>query len=172
VDLRRRSPAVFRLLLALFAVHVIFSANYQVADRYTFHVFSYVVFALAMAAGFGRLLAAMDATAISRRDLRVAAAAGIAAAVVSPVAIYAVAPRTLRAAGFDEAAVSIPPLAREGGTDRAFLNPNRRGTIRPNGSDATRWLAGTRRARPGAQGKRSGNLSRASLFSARGITAV
>jgi Protein O-mannosyl-transferase TMEM260-like len=128
VDLRRRSPAAFRLLLALFAVHVTFSANYQVADRYTFHVFSYVVFALAMAAGFSRLLAAMDTTAIGGRELRVAAVAATAAAVVSPIAIYAVVPRTLRAAGFDEAAVGIPSVGT-GGRDRIgyFLNPNHRG---------------------------------------------
>jgi hypothetical protein len=128
VDLRRRAPAAFRLLLALFAVHVVFSANYQVADRYTFHVFSYVVFALAMAAGFGRLLVAIDAFTIGRRELRVAAAAVTAAAVVSPVAIYAAMPRALRAAGFDDARVGIPPVGT-GGRDgiEYFMNPNHRG---------------------------------------------
>jgi hypothetical protein len=126
VELRRRSPAAYRLLLALFAVHVTFSANYQVADRYTFHVFSYVVFALAMATGFSRLLAAMDAT--GRRELRFAAVAATAAVVVSPVAIYAAVPRTLHAAGFDGAAVGIPPVGARG-RDRIeyFLNPNQRG---------------------------------------------
>ena len=120
VDLRRRSPAAFRLLLALFVVHVTFSANYQVADRYTFHVFSYVVFALAMTAGFAKLLATMDALAIGRPKLRIAAAVVTAVAVVSPVAIYAVTPQTLRAAGFDDAAIGIPPVGTGGGTDRAF----------------------------------------------------
>ncbi len=174
VDLRRRSPAAFRLLLALFAVHVIFSANYQVADRFTFHVFSYVIFALAMAAGFAKLLAAIDALAIGRRELRVAAAAVTAVAVVSPVAIYAVMPRALRAAGFDDAAVGIPPVGT-GGRDgiEYFLNPNHRG------DDSARTVRAHHVGRPGtrchrarAQGKRSGNLSRAPLFSARGTTAA
>ena len=129
-DLRRRSPAAFRLLLALFVVHVTFSANYQVADRYTFHVFSYVVFALAMAAGFGKLLAAVDT--ISRRGLRTAAAAATVVAVVSPIAIYAAIPRTLRAAGINDAAVGIPPVGTGGRNGiEYFMNPNHRGDDSP-----------------------------------------
>lgn len=128
VDLRRRSPAAFRLLLALFTVHVIFSANYQVADRFTFHVFSYVVFALAMAAGFARLLAAIDTLAIGQRRLHIAAAAATVVAVLSPVALYAVTPHAVRAAGFNDAAVGIPPVGtgeRDG--IEYFMNPNHRG---------------------------------------------
>jgi hypothetical protein len=48
--------------------------------------------------------------------------------VVSPAAIYAVMPRTLRAAGFDDARVGIPPVGT-GGRDgiEYFMNPNHRG---------------------------------------------
>jgi hypothetical protein len=128
VDLRRGSPVAFRLLIGLFTVHVVFSANYQVADRYAFHAFSYVVFALAMAVGFGRLLAAIDAASTGRRVGQVVAIAALAVAIVSPVAIYAAVPRALRAFGFDDAAIGIPPVgtgARDG--IEYFLNPNRRG---------------------------------------------
>jgi hypothetical protein len=128
VSLRRRSPAAFRLLLALFTVHVTFSANYQVADRFTFHVFSYVVFALAMAAGFARLLTVIDTLAIGRRGRHIAATAAIVVAVLSPVAVYAVTPHVVRAAGFDDVAVGIPPVGT-GGRDgiEYFMNPNHRG---------------------------------------------
>ena len=128
VQLRRRSPGAFRLLLALFTVHVSFSANYQVADRYTFHVFSYVVFAQAMAAGFAKLFTVIDALALGRRRLHIAAAAATVVAVLSPVAVYTVTPHALRAAGFDDAAVGIPPVGT-GGRDgiEYFMNPNHRG---------------------------------------------
>jgi hypothetical protein len=127
LSLQRRAPTAFRLLLSLFVVHALFSANYQVADRYTFHVFSYVIFALAMAAGFGRLLAVLTATWRTRPGLITAAAIGLAGLVISPVAIYAVTPRALRAAGIEDATLGIPSIgtgARDG--IEYFLNPNRR----------------------------------------------
>lgn len=124
-SLRRRQPEAFALLLTLFVVHVAFSAGYQVPDRFAFHLPSYVVFSLAMVAGFEGVLARLpDATASPwpRRAAMVLAGA----AVLAPIGVYSLAPRALAAAGLDDAALRIPPVGGRNGA-AYFLDPNHRG---------------------------------------------
>ncbi len=126
--LRRRQAA---LLLTLLAVHVAFSATYRVPDRFTFHLPSYVLMALFLAAGLAGALARLDGwqrTAAGRRRASIAGVVVLALVLAAPVAVYRAAPAVVRAAGRTDADVGIPDIghgARDGLT--TFLDPNQRG---------------------------------------------
>lgn len=123
IHLRRTRPRVANYLAALFLLHVAFSANYHVADRFTFHLPSYVVFALLLMAGLAGLRLPPARTA-----LRFGWRAALLAAILAPMAIYPLAPAALRAVGLTEARLGIQPIgtgARD--TLAYFLDPNHRG---------------------------------------------
>lgn len=120
----REQPRVGGLLLTLLALHVLFSANYQVADRFAFHLPSYVLFALLIAVGWAGLLQRVDLGS-ARGRLRYG---GALLLTLLPVPLYAATPSLLRAAGLSDAALGMPPIgtgARDGLA--YFLDPNQRG---------------------------------------------
>jgi hypothetical protein len=126
--LRKDNQRAFEVLLSLFAVHALFSANYQVPDRFAFHLFSYVVFAIVMSAGFNELMRFLDRLYHNRHARLMGATCAVVGATLLPVAMYAAIPPTFHAAGITDAAIGIPPIgagARDG--INYFLNPNRRG---------------------------------------------
>jgi len=122
IRLRGRPEAA--LLWTLFAVHATFSAYYQVADRFAFHLPSYVIVAVFIGTGVAAGLEALAAAPWPRK-----AAGPLAVATMAlPVAIYAAVPSVLREQGFGDSDVGIPEVganARDG--IGYFLNPNQRG---------------------------------------------
>jgi hypothetical protein len=113
-----------RLLAALFAIHALFSANYRVADRFAFHLPSYVIFALWIAAGWAGLLQALQA----RGDLRARARAAALALTLLPIPLYAATPRVVHGLGYTDADLGIAPIG-VGARDALayFFDPNQRG---------------------------------------------
>jgi hypothetical protein len=122
VRLWRRQRSTAALLFTLFGLHATFSANYQVADRFAFHLPSYVVFAIVIGYGVAGLLERWS-TAATRRSV-----AGLAAFVLmaAPVAAYAVGPDLVRATGRTGADLGIPDIGDRDGLEY-FLDPNQRG---------------------------------------------
>jgi hypothetical protein len=117
----KRRAAVF--LATLFVVHAVFSANYAVPDRFAFHLPSYLVFALFI--GFGaKAIVCRVSNLTSRRLVRLASLA----AVLTPIALYSIAPSLLGAFGVTQEDLGIPRVgtgARDGIS--YFLDPNQRG---------------------------------------------
>ena len=117
-----------RFLLTLFVVHAGFSMNFGVADRFTFHLPSYVIFALFITYG----------VAEARRRLRSPGRRGQWAGgvrlslpvllVVAPVALYQVTPNLLGRLDVTGPDLGFPTVGNER-IDRLpyFLNPNQRG---------------------------------------------
>lgn len=135
--LLRLHPRQGALLLSVWLVHVLFSANYAVADRFAFHLPSYIVWALWIAVAAAQL----------RR--RLGRRGGIVLAVVLlivPPLAYAVAPRALRAAGLDEQRLGIQPIGT-GARDalRYYLQPWKQGD-----ESAEHWARGALEALPPA----------------------
>jgi hypothetical protein len=132
-ELRRRAPVVARWLIVLFVVHSGFSANYDVPDRFTFHITSYVVFSVFVGAGVARLIDRVRVSdRIDARRWRSALAASTALAlVVAPITLYEVTPTALAAAGLDDE-LAIPDIGR-GARDplRYFFDPDKRGDDAP-----------------------------------------
>ena len=127
-ELRRRSPVTARWLLVLFLLHAGFSANYDVPDRFTFHITSYVIFSVFVAAGVARALEFCDRSLlVPSRLRRTATPLLLIGLVATPVAMYAVTPRALTAVGLGDT-FAIPDIGR-GARDglRYFLDPDKRG---------------------------------------------
>jgi hypothetical protein len=122
IRLRGRPEAA--LLWTLFAVHATFSANYQVPDRFAFHLPSYVIVAVFIGTGVAAGLQALAAAPWARN----AAGPLAVAAVALPVVLYAAVPGVLHERGFRDSDVGIPEVGANGrdGIDY-FLNPNQRG---------------------------------------------
>lgn len=130
VRLRSARPREARLLIALFVVHAAFSANYRVPDQFTFHVPSYLIFALFMMEGLSGFLLRLDAHPQVGQGWRRAMSHGALAGLVvaTPVAIYSITPPTLHALGITDATLDIWPIGT-GARDAlsVFLDPNERG---------------------------------------------
>jgi hypothetical protein len=118
---RRRGEA--QALLLLFTLYALFSVNYNVPDRFAFHLPSYLVFAIFIGCGVAGLGAAMATWA---KVWRRATAGALVLALALPIVAYAAAPGLLRGRGVTDADLGIPPV---GGRDGIafFLDPNSRG---------------------------------------------
>ena len=129
VRLWRAQPSAAGLLTALYIIHVAFSANYRVGDRFAFHQPSYVIFALLIACGVAGITRRLDARGQPRAAPMVAVMRGALLAVaLAPVPLYAAAPGAVRALGLTEADFGMHPIgtgARDGLA--YFLNPDKRG---------------------------------------------
>jgi len=139
--LTRSRASQAALLLTLYCLHAIFSANYDVPDRFAFHLPSYVIFALGIACGLG-VLKGLRTGSIPGRFAR--AGAWSAALLLPPLFLYALIPALLPSLGFNEARLGIYPIgtgARD--TLAYFLNPNHRGD-----DSAARFGRGTLNALP------------------------
>lgn len=117
------------LLLALFFVHAGFSMNFGVADRFTFHLPSYVIFALFITYGAAEVRRRL--TSSSGRGRWAATALKLwlpLLLVVAPAALYQVTPGLLSRLGVSGPDLGFPPVGNER-LDRLsyFLNPNQRG---------------------------------------------
>ena len=128
IMLRSRSRA-FWLLSALFIVHVAFSANFSVGDQWTFHLPSYLLFALYIMWGLTALFRKIDLRLRDKQRWIHAAAFALLTAwfLVVPIVVYALTPSLLRAVNITDQKAGIYPIgagARDGLS--VFLNPNRR----------------------------------------------
>lgn len=125
----RAQPHVARFLLALFLIHAAFSANYSVPDRFSFHLPSYLVFALAITWGIARLTHRPDARLLpGEKRLTIGLRGLLLVPILAPIALYAITPSALRAVGLTESRLGIQPIgtgARD--TLTYFLDPNKRG---------------------------------------------
>lgn len=122
-------PGVARFLLALLAAHVLFSANYRLADQFDFHLPSYLIFSLGITYGLAQAWQATQRRlALTSLGRKIGLwNAGLLVAVI-PVGVYALAPAGMRAAGFAEERLGIPPIGA-GARDALeyFINPNSHG---------------------------------------------
>lgn len=128
LELRRRAPGPARWLVVLFVLHSVFSANYDVPDRFTFHITSYAVFSVFVAAGVARVIEVGRRTdRVGPRWRSTVVPATMIGLVVVPVALYEVTPPVLAATDLDDA-LAIPEVGR-GARDgvRYFLDPDKRG---------------------------------------------
>jgi hypothetical protein len=115
-------------LLALFLVHALFSANYDVPDRFAFHIPSYIVFALFIANGIAGVLRRLDTTMRPGGRLALAGQALLLLIILLPVAMYAKAPSIIRGLGYNAVDIGIPTIgtgARDGLA--YYFDPNQRG---------------------------------------------
>ncbi len=127
--MRRTQPAIARFLLALFIVHVVYSANYALADQFTFHLSSYLVFALAITWSIVTVTSRSDHCLLAGRKWSTVGLRGLLLlALLLPIALYAITPPALRAVGVTESKLGVQPIGmglRD--TLTYFLNPNKRG---------------------------------------------
>ena len=125
VRLCRRHRAAGALLVSLFVLHTAFSANYAVADRLTFHLPSFLVFAVFIGYGVSEVLLRLRSPTWMRT--RVAGLA-IVCVMAAPIGIYHVVPDVLRRAGVTDADLGIPTIGvgRRDGI-AYFLDPNKHG---------------------------------------------
>ncbi len=112
-------------LLTLLAFQVVFSANYNVADRFAFHLPSYLIFALFLIAGLARVA---ERFLITRRQRVLMIGLAFILLVMAPVLVYAATPPALHALGITDHSVGLLPIGN-GVRDglETFLNPNQRG---------------------------------------------
>lgn len=125
VWLWRRRRAEAALLVTIFGLYAVFSANHQVADQFALHHPSFVIFAVFIGCGVSCVVAALRPS-VSR--WRVAAGALVMGAMALPLAVYPFVPGVLRSQGIAEADLGIPTVgvdARDG--IRYFLDPNKHG---------------------------------------------
>ena len=129
VVLSRRKRHVFWFLLALMIIHILFSANYSLADQFNFHLPSFLIFALVIPFGVAGLYQKLDTSLRKHNSLRWATnLALLAALILAPIWLYAVLPGTLKSMGVSEGQFGVYPIgtgARD--TLAYFLNPNKRG---------------------------------------------
>ncbi len=117
-----------RFLLSAFAAHILFSANFSVADNFNFHLPSYWIFSLGIACGAGWLQLRWRASETDPRTQIYSRALVTAGIVLLPILSYAMTPPALARAGITEADFGVSPIGtgvRD--TARYFLNPDKRG---------------------------------------------
>lgn len=125
--LRRTQASVAAFLVAHFVAHEAFSANYPVADRFAFHLPSYLIFALFITSGVAGLFSKLRTRADTHRpNLAAGLRVTVLAALVMPVGIYALMPVLVRTAGLTATDLGIPSVGDRDGL-AYFLDPNQRG---------------------------------------------
>lgn len=126
---RRSDRGTAWLLLVLFVVHAGFSMNFGVADRFTFHLPSYVIFALFVtygaAAAKRRLGVGGSGTRWAVFGFRLTS---LFVLVLAPAGLYRTTPRFLSSMEVTGPDLGFPPVGNER-MDRLsyFLDPNKRG---------------------------------------------
>ena len=123
VRLCRRHRAEGALLVSLFGLHAAFSANYTVADRFAFHLPSFLVFAVFVGYGVSEALLRLRSATWMRTRVAAVAILGVMAA---PIGIYHLVPGVLHRAGVTDADLGISTLGSRDGI-AYFLDPNKRG---------------------------------------------
>jgi hypothetical protein len=126
--LRSRLEAAL-LLLSMLVLHVLFSANYSLADQFNFHLPSYLIFSLGIPYGIASLWQRFKPGILSLQPgLRVALFSVLTLVILAPVGVYASIPWALRSLGYTEQRLGIPAIG-VGGRDAFdyFLNPDTRG---------------------------------------------
>jgi hypothetical protein len=127
--MKRTRPDAAWLLLLLIAIHVLFSANYTLADQFNFHLPSYLLFSFGITWGLAEIWQSLRKRKLfSNTTWRAALYALTLAVILLPVGLYTAAPSLLRMLGFTEARFNIPPIG-QGSRDafEYFLNPNTHG---------------------------------------------
>jgi hypothetical protein len=127
--MKRTRPEAVWLFLLLITIHVLFSANYTLADQFNFHLPSYLLFSFGITWGLLEIWGSLRKRMLfSNTTWRAALYAITLAIITSPVGLYAAAPSLLRTAGFTEARLNIPPIG-QGNRDafEYFLDPNTHG---------------------------------------------
>jgi hypothetical protein len=123
----RRDVRLSAFLSVLYLIHVAFSANYPVADRFAFHLPSYLIFALLIAAGIDGLANPVPGLAASPTK-RLIVLYVLPVAILAPIPVYAIVPAVLRARDVTEADLGLHAIGTGARDSLAyFLNPNKRG---------------------------------------------
>jgi len=119
----RQRLAEGALLVSLFGLHAAFSANYTVADRFAFHLPSFLVFAVFIGYGVsGAVLRLRSATWMRTRVAGVA----ILGLMAAPIGVYHVVPGVLHRAGVTDADLGVTRIGSRDGI-AYFLDPNKHG---------------------------------------------
>lgn len=127
--MQKSKPEIFGLLLTLIIIHVLFSANYSLADQFNFHLPSYLLFSFGITWGIAEIWSNLQRQRLfANTSGRIALYALALIGVLSPVGLYAAAPSLMRSMGFTEQRLNIPPIGL-GNRDAFdyFLNPNSHG---------------------------------------------
>ena len=127
--MKKSRPEICGLSLTLITIHILFSANYSLADQFNFHLPSYLLFSFGITWGIAeiwRLIQRQRLFTIAGWRAALYTFALIIA--LSPIGLYAEAPTLLRSMGFTEQRLNIPPIGL-GSRDAFdyFLNPNSHG---------------------------------------------
>jgi hypothetical protein len=123
VRLCRQRPAEGALLVSLFALHAAFSANYIVADRFAFHLPSFLVVAVFIGYGVSQIVQRLRSGTRIRTAVAGVAVLGLMAA---PIGVYHVVPGVLHRAGVTDADLGISTIASRDGI-AYFLDPDKHG---------------------------------------------
>lgn len=126
--LKRTWPAVGIFLGGLLLGYLAFSANFTIADQFSHHLSSFLVFDLGLIWGFSSLTRLLNKTGLP--GWRTAGVRALLLFLVCslPLFVYAQVPRLFRSAGITEVDFGIYPLAiAERDTLAYFLNPDKRG---------------------------------------------
>jgi len=126
--LRQETRGIFLLLITIFATSALFSMNYNVPDRFTFHFTSFVIFSLFMARGISQLLLYLQEKVQPGQLQFVARRLLLFALMLAPIGIYRIVPITLTHFGYTDSSLGIGLIGtghRNG--IRFFLDPNHRG---------------------------------------------
>jgi transmembrane protein TMEM260 (protein O-mannosyltransferase) len=117
-----------RFLAITLILHVAFSANFSVVDRFTFHLPSYWIFSIYIAFGAKYLQSCLESSRLKPTiitNIRTSVMAGI---IILPIGLYSITPKALKWYGITETDFGVFPIGigvRD--TARYFLNPNKRG---------------------------------------------
>jgi transmembrane protein TMEM260 (protein O-mannosyltransferase) len=127
--MRRSQPAATRLFLTLMAIHILFSANYSLADQFDFHLPSYLFFSFGITWGLVDLWQRIENNpALTTPGWRIGLSALALLVILTPIQLYAMAPALMRSLGYTEERLKIPPIGQNSrDAFDYFLNPNSRG---------------------------------------------
>jgi hypothetical protein len=127
--MHRARPMINWLFLTLLAIHILFSANYTLADQFDFHLPSYLLFSFGITWGLVEIWRHFERqTLFSRTGWRIGLSALALIGVLCPIGLYAAAPSILRSLGFTEERLNIPPIGQHSrDAFDYFINPNTRG---------------------------------------------
>lgn len=117
-----------KLLIIILTLHVAFSANFSVADRFNFHLPSYWIFSVFISGGTQYLQSRLESSRLEGTAIMNIRAVVMAGIITLPIVLYAMAPKVLNWFGITERDFGIVPIGtgvRD--TARYFLNPNKRG---------------------------------------------
>jgi hypothetical protein len=124
----RARPALGKFLIALFVAYVAFSANFSIADQFSHHLSSFLVFDFGLIWGLSSLIRSLEERFSSRWSAVGMHASLLVLVLALPPLVYTLIPAALRRAAITEADFGIYQIGlgvRD--TFDYFLNPNKRG---------------------------------------------